>query len=194
MKTPYHPLHGHLKKYVSFEDSDFSQMLSYFDELDLKKKAIVMKAGNLCNHNYFVMDGCLHMYFNSEKGTERTVQFALEGWWISDFLAYHNQTNTDFNIQAVENTKVLAISYEKQEQLHHEFPIFERYFRTIHQIGYGASLNKMKYLHDLSKEDIYLHFTEHFPEFAQRVPQYLIASFLGLTPEYVSEIRAKKRS
>ena len=72
--------------------------------------------------------------------------------------------------------------------------MLERYFRTIYQIAYGASLIKVKYLYDLSKEEIYLHFTEHFPDFAQRVPQYLIASFLGLTPEYVSEIRAKNRS
>jgi len=194
LKTTDHPLLIHMRKFVSLEDADFPKVLSYFDELDLNKKDLIMQAGNLCSHTYFVMEGCLHMYFTSKKGTERTVQFALEGWWLTDFLAHHNRTNTDFNMQAVENTKVLSITYGKQEQLYREFPILERYFRIIHQIGYGASLHKMKHLYDLSKEDIYLQFTEHFPEFAQRVPQYLIASFLGLTPEYVSEIRAKKRS
>lgn len=134
------------------------------------------------------------MYFTTEKGTERTVQFALECWWLTDFLAFQNHTSTNFNVQAVEKSQVLSLSNVQQELLLEEFPMLERYFRTIYQIAYGATLVKLKYLYDLSKEEIYLHFIEHFPEFAQRVPQYLIASFLGLTPEYVSEIRAKNRS
>ena len=194
MKATEHPFYHHLKKYISFESTDFSKMLSYFETLKLDKKEMVMQAGNLCNYNYFVVKGCLHMYFTTEKGTERTVQFALEGWWLTDFLAFQNHSSTDFNIQAAEKSQVLSISREQQELLLEEFPMLERYFRTIYQIAYGASLIKVKYLYDLSKEEIYLHFTEHFPDFAQRVPQYLIASFLGLTPEYVSEIRAKNRS
>ena len=194
MKATEHPFYHHLKKYVSFDDTDFPKILSHFETLTLAKKEIAMQAGNPCNHNYFVIKGCLHMYFTSENGAERTVQFALEGWWLTDFLAFQNRTNTDFNVQAVEKSQVLSISNEQQELLLKEFPVLERYFRTIYQIAYGASLIKVKYVYDLSKEEIYLHFTEHFPEFAQRVPQYLIASFLGLTPEYVSEIRAKNRS
>lgn len=134
------------------------------------------------------------MYFISNKGTERTIQFAIENWWMADCLAYHNQTVTGFYIQAVENTHVLSITYNKQKELLSKFPKLEKYFRVIYQISYGASLMRIKYLYDFSKEDIYFHFTKNFPEFAQRVPQYLIASFLGLTPEYVSEIRNKKRS
>ena len=113
---------------------------------------------------------------------------------MTDFLAYQNKTRTGFYIQAVENTQLLAISYQDHERLLAEFPILERYFRMVYQIAYGSSLMKMKYLFNYSKEELYFHFTDHFPEFAQRVPQYLIASFLGHTPEYVSEIRAKKRS
>lgn len=134
------------------------------------------------------------MFFVNEKGVERTVQFAIENWWMADFLAFQNKNQTEFSIQAVEKSQLLCISYEKQEQLLAQFPQLEKYFRIIYQIGYGAALVKMKYLFDLTKEEIYFHFTENFPDFAQRVPQYLIGSFLGLTPEYVSEIRAKKRS
>jgi CRP-like cAMP-binding protein len=194
LKATEHPFYHHLKKYVSFEDDDFPKILSYFETIKLNKKDLVMQAGNLCSHNYFVLKGCLHMYFTTEKGTERTVQFALECWWLTDFLAFQNHTSTNFNVQAVEKSQVLSLSNVQQELLLEEFPMLERYFRTIYQIAYGATLVKLKYLYDLSKEEIYLHFIEHFPEFAQRVPQYLIASFLGLTPEYVSEIRAKNRS
>ncbi|EZH71403.1 cyclic nucleotide-binding protein [Aquimarina atlantica] len=184
----------HINMFVNIDEKDFQRILTFFDLRSVNKKEIIVKAGDLCNFNHFVVDGCLQMFYINDKGTERTIQFAIENWWMTDFLAYHNQSITDFYIQAVENTKILSISYDKQEELLNEFPKLEKYFRVIYQISYGASLIKMKYLLDLSKEEIYFQFTEHFPKFAQRVPQYLIASFLGLTPEYVSEIRNKKRS
>ena len=187
-------LFTHINKFITINLEDFKTIIPFFEFRSASKKEILLEAGSPCNHNFFVLGGCLHMFFTNEKGVERTVQFAIDDWWMTDCLAYLTRSNTDFNIQAVEDTELLSITAENQEQLLKEFPQLERYFRIMYQIGYGSSLMKMKYLFDLSKEDIYFHFTEHFPDFAQRVPQYLIASFLGLTPEYVSEIRAKKRS
>lgn len=187
-------LFRHFNKYVELSEEDFQKMFRFFELRTVKKKEVLVEAGSICKDNHFVLDGCLHMFFVNDKGIERTVQFAIENWWMTDDLAYLNQTTTDFSIQAVENTRLLTITRDKQEQLLKEFPQLEKYFRTIYQISYGAALVKMRYLFGLTKEEIYFHFTEQFPLFAQRVPQYLIASFLGLTPEYVSEIRAKKRS
>ncbi|WP_350287294.1 Crp/Fnr family transcriptional regulator [uncultured Croceitalea sp.] len=187
-------LFQHINRFIEVDEVDFQKIASFFSPRSLKKKEVLVKASSQCNSNHFVLKGCLHMFFISNNGTERTVQFAIENWWLTDFLAYHNQTTTDFYIQAVEDTQIISITYNKQEQLLKQFPQLEKYFRCIFQISYGASLVKMKYQFDLSKEEIYFHFTTQFPEFAQRVPQYLIASFLGLTPEYVSEIRGKKRS
>ncbi|PCJ67252.1 MAG: cyclic nucleotide-binding protein [Bacteroidetes bacterium] len=184
-------LFKHLNKYVEVSEIDFKKILSFFDSRSFSKKEIIVEAGSKCDLNHFVVQGCIHMFFIDDKGTERTIQIAIENWWMTDFLAYHNRGETDFYIRAIENTQILSITHEKQEQLLNQFPKIEKYFRTIYQISYGASLMKIKYLYDLSKEEIYFHFTEQFPEFAQRVPQYLIASFLGLTPEYVSEIRKK---
>jgi hypothetical protein len=109
-------------------------------------------------------------------------------------LAFLKQSETDFYIQAVENTEILSIDFEKQEALLNRFPALEKYFRMVYQIAYGASIMKMKYVFNHSKEDIFFLFREHYPAFIQRIPQYLLASFLGLTPEYLSEIRKKKRS
>jgi CRP-like cAMP-binding protein len=86
------------------------------------------------------------------------------------------------------------IDYTSQEKMLTRFPNMERYFRFIYQRAYASSQMRMKYLYSLSKEQFYLHFIESHPEFAQRVPQYLLASYLGLTPEYLSEIRNKRRS
>ncbi len=131
------------------------------------------------------------MFFIDDKGTGRTVQFAIENWWLTDNLAFLNKQKSDFIIQAVEHSKILSISFEQQEKLLNEFPKLEKYFRSIYQIAYGASMFRLKYIFGFSKEERYFHFIEKHPQFAQRVPQYLIASFLGLTPEYVSEIRVK---
>lgn len=187
-------LFEHLNQFVDVSNTDFQEMLQYFEGHHLNKKEMVTEGGKMCNYNHFVLTGCLQMFFTDSKGIEHTIQFAIENWWISDYLAFHKRTESDYSIQAVEDAQILSISYENQERLLTLFPKLERYFRIIYQIAYGASLRKKMFLSELTKEENYFHFTEHFPEFAQRVPQYLIASFLGLTPEYVSKIRSKKRS
>jgi len=98
---------------------------------------------------------------------------------------------TDFFIQAVEPSEVLRIDNLSQEQLLRAFPKMERYFRFIYQRAFAASQMRIKYLYGLSKEAFYHHLNEQHPEFVQRMPQYLIASYLGFTPEYLSEIRKK---
>ncbi len=184
----------HINQYISLDKNDFLEVLSYFDVLDLPKKTLILEEGQVCRFNYFVLKGCLNMYFTDEKGSKRTVQFALENWWITDYLAFQNKAVTDFSIQTIEDCQILAITQENQNSVLSQFPQLEKYFRAVYQTAYGASLKRMKFLYDFSKEEMYFHFITEFPAFAQRIPQYLIASFLGLTPEYVSEIRKKKRS
>ncbi len=153
-----------------------------------------MEAGKLCRYNFFVLKGCMHMYYINDKGIEKTVKLAIENWWISDYLAFHHQQQTDFYIQAVETTQVLCIDYDRQAELLAKFPQMETYFRNIYEIGYGASIMRIKFQFEYSKEEMFLRFEEQFPEFVQRVPQYLLATYLGLTPEYLSEVRRKKQS
>ncbi len=134
------------------------------------------------------------MFFINEKGTEQTIQFAMEDWWLADYTSFSTQTASRFFIQAVEKTTVLAITYAKQEKLLAKFPQMERYFRLLHQRAHAASQSRIMGLYALSREEAYYRFVELYPKFVNRVPQYLLASFLGFTPEYLSEIRGKKRS
>ncbi|WP_335966875.1 Crp/Fnr family transcriptional regulator [Galbibacter sp. PAP.153] len=189
-----HRFFKHLNTFVTVEEKDFPHILSYFNTVKLSKKEIAMRAGGKCNTKYFVLSGCLHMFFTDEKGADRTIQFALENWWLTDALALHHQTNTDFNIQAVEDSEVLEIDTANHDLLLEAYPQMEKYFRIMYQIAYGASVKRMYYIFNYSKEEIFFSFREQFPEFVQRVPQYLIATYLGLTPEYLSKLRAKKVS
>ncbi|ALU75176.1 Crp/Fnr family transcriptional regulator [Tenacibaculum finnmarkense genomovar ulcerans] len=184
----------HINKFIEVDKDEFKEIMPFFDLSNIRKKEIISEANHKCNFNHFVLNGCLQMYFINNKGVERTVQFAIENWWITDCLDFHNQGITSFYIQAIENSQILSISVDKQKELLDQFPKLEKYFRIIYQISFGASQMKMKYLYEFSKEEIYFNFIDKYPDFAQRIPQYLLASYLGLTPEYVSEIRNKKRS
>lgn len=184
----------HFNQFTPISNEEFGKMSSYFAFQELKRKESISTFYEKCQYNHFVLNGCLHMFFIDEKGTERTVQFAIENWWITDNLAFLHQQQTEFSIQATEASSILSISFEKQEKLLDEFPKLEKYFRHVYQTAYGAAMNRLKYIFGSSKEESYFRFIENHPHFAQRVPQYLIASFLGLTPEYVSEIRAKHTS
>lgn len=186
-------LHGHIRNYVKISDAEFKGIIGYFDEKLLRKRELLLKPGDCCEHLYFVSNGCLNMYFLNEKGVNQSTQIAIENWWISDFLAFTNGRATDFFIEAVEDSQVLALSKTNLENISINFPAFEKYLRIIYQIAYGASLVRLRSLYGLSKAERYQRFVEKYPEFVQRVPQYLLASFLGLTKEYVSELRAKMR-
>ncbi|MGV3559904.1 Crp/Fnr family transcriptional regulator [Larkinella arboricola] len=185
---------NHLTRFVKVPDEDRATILRYFRTVTLNKKENLLEEGQVCQANYFVLKGCLRMFFVNEKGVEHTTQFAIENWWMTDNMAFQQQRPSDFYIQAVEKTEVLAINFESQEQLCARFPQFERYFRLVYQKAYAAAQLRIKYLYDFSREELYHHFNDRYPDFIQRVPQYLLASFLGFTPEYLSEIRKKKRS
>lgn len=187
-------LFKHIRTHTKANDPVVEDLKRYFDCLRPSKKEILLPSHTICNRLYFVSSGCLRAFFTDENGVEKTVQFALENWWISDFLAFHHRRPTDTTIQAIEPSEVLSISYDNFQRLLIDHPFMEHYFRRVWEIGYGATVTRVKYLFSHSKEDIFYRFREQYPEFANRVPQYMLATFLGLTPEYLSKLRAKKRS
>ncbi|PQA60393.1 Crp/Fnr family transcriptional regulator [Siphonobacter curvatus] len=181
----------HIRKYVELTEEEVQRLLAYLKPISVPKKAYLLEEGQICRANYFVEKGCLRLFYLTEKGTEQITQFALENWWLADYMSYATQQPSEFYIQALEPTEVFAIPADFQNQLYHEFPQLERYFRLMFQRALAASQRRLKFLHDYSKEESYRNFVAHFPGFTQRIPQYMLASYLGLTPEYLSELRKK---
>jgi len=182
---------AHLNKFISINDDKFTDIISFFKTQTVAKKEEILSEGQICNSNYFVLNGILRKYFINKKGGEQTTQFAIENWWMTDDFAYENKTETEFFIKAVEKTKLLVINRDEQDKLLEQHPIMEKYFRHIYQIAYAATQRRIKFTYDMSKEELYHFFVKAQPQFFQRVPQYLIASYLDFTPEYLSEIRKK---
>ncbi|WP_312765104.1 Crp/Fnr family transcriptional regulator [Epilithonimonas sp.] len=185
---------SHLDKFITITDEEFALILDYFEIKTFCKKENLLEEGQICRSNYFVLKGLLRKFFLNEKGVEQTTDFALETWWMTDNFSFERKTLADFSIQAVEKSEVLTISDESQEKLLNDFPIMEKYFRIVYQRAFAANQRRVKYIFTYSKEDFYFSLIKQYPDFVQRVPQYLIASFLGFTPEYLSEIRKKSVS
>jgi CRP-like cAMP-binding protein len=185
---------NHIDKFIKISDAEYVEILSYFKQQSLNKKENILSGGQVCKANYFVLKGILRKFFINEKGVEQTTEFAIENWWMTETFSYIHQSPTEFYIQAVEKTEILVIQRDAYDALLEKYPQMEKYFRCIYQTAYAAVQMRIKFQYEHSREDLYHHFRRRQPEFLQRVPQYLIASYLGFTPEYLSEIRKKNIS
>lgn len=182
---------NHIERYVELDEKSIQSICEYFKPMSLKNKEYLLKEGQICKAHYFVEGGCLRMFYNNDKGLVQIIQFAIEDWWLSDYFSITSQQPSEYNIQAIETSKVLFIDHLSLDKLTEEVSALDRYFRIMAQRGLAASQFRLKLIFTLSKEEMYLHFNSHFPAFMQRIPQYMIASYLGITPEYLSEIRKK---
>ena len=182
----------HIQKFITLEPSEINLLESSLDITKIKKKQHVLQEGQVCNTMYFITKGCFRQYIINNKGIEQTLQFGIESWWITDYLSFHNQTPSHFYIQAVENSEIIAIEKPALESLLIEIPKLERYFRIVSQKTFGAAQMRIKILFTMSAEERYIHFSNLNPEFVQRVPQYMLASYLDFSAEFMSKIRAGK--
>ncbi len=186
------PLFIHISKYIELNNNSIEILNKYFKPQTIKKRGFLLEVGQVCRSMYFVEKGCLRMFYISNQATERITQFALENWWIADYFSFMDSKPSEYSIQSVEKSVIQSIDKTSFEAMLKELPEMERYFRIIMQRALAASQNRLKSMYELSKEELYVYFSTSFPDFVQRVPQYMIASFLNLTPEYVSELRKKK--
>lgn len=188
----YSGLFAHIRKFVSLTEAEEQVLLQYLRHQTVKKKEHLLLEGKICTANYFISKGSFRMYLVNDKGVEQTTQFAIENWWLADYMSFANQSASQFNIQAIENGEVVFIEKKAEEIIFEKIPKLERYFRIILQKSHAASQWRIRYLFTQSGEERYHHFNKLYPEFVQRVPQFMLASYLGFTPEFLSKIRAGK--
>ena len=117
--------------------------------------------------------------------------FSIEDWWTSDMASFINQSPADFNIQFLENTELIAISHDVIEEIYKEVPILERFFRQVIEKAFIASQKRVVRNLSMIAKDRYLYFKEQYPEIEQRIPQYMVAFYLGITKEFLSKIKSQ---
>jgi CRP-like cAMP-binding protein len=187
------PLFAHMRKIVALDENEEAILTAGLRSKKLKKKEFLLKEGQVCTANYFVLKGCLRMYFIREDGVEQIIQFAIENWWITDFQSLDWQQPSRFYIQAIEGAEVAILDRTHLPALCARLPQLDHYLRLIVQRAFAAAQQKLFLIHTLSGEERYHHFNDNFPQFIQRIPQYMIASYLGFTPEFVSKIKTRRK-
>ncbi|MBD3582876.1 Crp/Fnr family transcriptional regulator [Flavobacterium selenitireducens] len=182
----------HIDKFVSLDESEKELLLSRISYVEARKKQFLLEAGKPGYKLFFVLKGCLRLYLITPKGNEQTHQFVIENWWMTDYLAFHNDSVSGFYVQAVERSEVAVLQKSDMDFLLEKIPKLERYFRLCYQKAVGAAQKRISYLFSLSAEERFHNMNDKFPEFVQRVPQYMLASYLDFSAEFLSKIRAGK--
>ncbi|UOE47735.1 Crp/Fnr family transcriptional regulator [Mucilaginibacter sp. SMC90] len=188
----YPELINHIKRYVQLSAADEENICQHFELKKFKKKALILEPGKLCAGNYFVITGLVRQYFVNNKLNEQIIQFGLESWWIADQDSLLNHQPATTYIQTIEASELLLLSEKNRVALFEAVPQMEGYFRVMMQKAFIASQRRIGYIFNQNDEERYRHFTALFPGFVQRVPQYMLASYLGFTPQFLSRLRAKK--
>ena len=155
------------------------------------KKQFALQHGSICEHFDFIVRGCLRLYKIGDDGTYHILQFATENHWIIDIKSFHTKAKSTFNIDALEDTVVLRITYDELIDLYTKAPKFDRIFRVLLENHFMQQQERMGQLFSSTAEERYQSFLENYPHLQNRLSQVQIAAYLGVTPEFLSRIRAR---
>lgn len=180
-----------IAKHVSLTPEEQTLFLSLTETKNYKAKTILLKAGDVCTHSFFVTKGILRSYTIDENGTEHVVSFACPGWWIADMYSYLSQRPGQLYIEVNEDAEVIVLSKENQEQLYNDIPKMERFFRIL--IENSLVANQQRLIDNLSftAEARYDKFIKKYPNLMHSLSQKQIASYIGVTPEFFSKMKAR---
>ncbi|ASU32526.1 Crp/Fnr family transcriptional regulator [Mucilaginibacter xinganensis] len=180
---------SHILQKVSLTDAEKEVVKTFFTFKKLRKRQYLLQAGDVCKYMAFVEKGLLRSYNVDDKGDEHMNMFALEGWWTSDMHSFFTGEKAVINIDAIEDAEVLMISPEAFEEMTLKVPKMDRYFRILFQNSLFTKERRLISSVTHTAEEKYTSLIESNPALVQRVPQNLIASYLGLAPETLSRIR-----
>lgn len=158
----------------------------------ISPKTFLLREGEICQFEAFIIKGCIKTYFIDKNGFEVILTFATENWWISDITSFHEQKPSKMFIETIEETELLILTPQTKQALLSHIPALERMFRLMVQRHLGAYQERLFSNIALSAEERYDMFLKKFPDLPQRIPQHLIAAYLGISAEFLSRIRKRK--
>ncbi|MBC9798070.1 Crp/Fnr family transcriptional regulator [Sinomicrobium weinanense] len=182
-------LRKYFGRYVALDDAEFNMLLTKLEYKKYGRKGHLLEQGEVCRFNYFILKGLVRTYYFDKEGKDRITRFAIENWWVTQMESFVSESPSKLFMQAIEETEVLRISRKNLEALYVSVPKLERAFRIITQNMLIAIQRRNDFYSQLNSKDRYFNFVQSLPDFAQRIPQYMIASYLDISPEYLSTIR-----
>mgnify|MGYP001800356664 CR=1 FL=1 len=183
---------SNFQKHIDLTQGEKEHFTSFLIRRQLHKKEIILQQGEACNYLNFVDSGILRAYYLGKDGKESTVMFAVSDWWITAMPCFIREIPAMVNIEAVEKSCILQLSKTNLDQLYRDIPKFERFFRILMQNAYIRE--QLRIIQNLSQtaEERYYNFLTKYPQITPHLTQKQIASYLGITPEFLSMIRRKK--
>lgn len=188
----YQSLINHIQKRIQLSEEEIHQFVSEFKIKKIRKKQFIIQPDFVANYRTYVVKGALRAYVVNDQGQENTISFAIEDWWISDYNSYIYQQPATMFVVALEDAVLLQLDFETETKLKNANPKFETFFRITAERT--AAFFQRRIITNLtsSAEERYDNFIEKYPSIVQRVPQYALASYLGMTTEFLSKIRNNK--
>jgi CRP/FNR family transcriptional regulator, anaerobic regulatory protein len=181
-----------IAKHISLDKEEIQHFTSLLEYKEVAKKDCLLKEGQTCKSISYVLSGALRAYYLNKEGKETTIMFALADWWVTDMYCFINQEPAMMYIEAIENSCIFQLKKEDLDELFLKVPKFERFFRIIMQNAYIREQLRVIQNLSLSAEERYDSFASKYPQIVQQVTQKQIASYLGITPEFLSTIRKNK--
>lgn len=173
-------------------DSEFEDFSKLTFEKSFNKKTLLIEEGSICNYLYFIEQGSCYSYITDNKDEKHAIQFALEGYWISDLYSFYSERKAIYTIETLEPVKALMLNKDSLEKACCAIPVIDRFFRILIQNAYVALQYRLAKTNSENAEHRYTEFSKLYPDFTQHIPQYLIASYLGIKPQSLSRIRKER--
>jgi CRP-like cAMP-binding protein len=177
---------------VPLSDDQIELILSVLEPKNFRKKEFVLLAGDVCHYETFVNKGCLKVFYTDPEGVDHNVKFAIENWWSLDLESFEMQTSAFYSIQAIEDSSCFQISKANHDRLYEQIPTLEKFARLRYQNSYIMLQHRMTQNLFSTAEEKYNAFTKKYPGLELRISQKEIASYLGITPEFLSMLRNRR--
>lgn len=179
-------------KSLSLTEEEKNFFTSLLQVRTIRKKEFLLRPGEICRHDSYVIKGCFKVCYNDEKGIEKIIKFTPENWWVIDLDSFLHSKPSFYFIQALEDSEVLQLSRSGYDQLHSGIPAFQKFSNERWQNGFIALQQRVLQSQSMTADERFEHFCRKYPGLDQRIPQKLIAAYLGITPEFLSMLRKKR--
>lgn len=181
-----------LSSRIEVNDIEIQDFLKMFVSRSVRKKQLIVQPGFTASKRFYIVDGALRSFVINESGQEITIALAVKDWWITDYNSYIYQQPATLFVEALSHSVVMELSFDDEKYLKQLNPKYESFFRVIAERGLAAQQRRMIALHTQTAVQRYENFARQYPQFLQEIPQYIIASFLGMSTEFLSKIRNNK--
>ncbi len=185
------PLVAHFSKYLPLEEPEQEELRNRTIHRSIKRRQFILQEGDVCRHYTFVVAGLFKMYMVDDNGKEHNLQFAVENNWIADIGSFHSELPSELYIEALEPSNIIQINKPDLLSLYTSFPAFDRNFRVLIENAFVSLQKRMLQSISSTAEERYINFMETYPDLLNRISSVQVASYLGVTPEFLSAIRKK---